>query len=82
MGRKKIRLPGRVEEALDAALDHALKIQRPAVLAYLDRVRAASPDAAPADVIAQLERRYRAAVIGIGGASGAAAAGTRAGAAA
>jgi hypothetical protein len=74
MGRKKVRLPGRVEDALDTALDRALKIQRPVVLAYLDRVRSAKPDATPAEVIAQLERRYRAAVIGIGGASGAAAA--------
>lgn len=74
MGRKRIRLPGRVEDALDSALDRALEIQRPVVLAYLGRVRAADPAATPAEVIAQLERRYRAAVIGIGGASGAAAA--------
>ncbi|HJQ44501.1 MAG TPA: hypothetical protein VJ831_15535 [Jatrophihabitantaceae bacterium] len=74
MGRKKIRLPGQVEDALDAALDKALRIQRPVVLAYLARVREKQPHATPAQVIEQLERRYRAAVIGIGGASGAAAA--------
>jgi hypothetical protein len=71
---RRVRIPAGVEEALDAALDRALAVQRPVVLAYLDRVRARNPGATPADVIAQLERRYRAAVIGIGGASGAAAA--------
>jgi hypothetical protein len=74
MARRTLRLPSGVEQALDAALDRALAIQRPVVLAYLDRVRANKPDATPAQVIASLERRYRAAVIGIGGASGAAAA--------
>src|SRR3954449_4682469 len=74
VGRKKVRLPGAVEDALDTALDRALEIQRPVVLAYLDRVRANNPGATPESVIAQLERRYRMAVIGIGGASGAAAA--------
>jgi hypothetical protein len=61
-------------DALDAALDKALAVQRPAVLAYLDRVRARHPGADPAEVIALLEKHYRAAVIGIGTAAGAAAA--------
>ncbi|MDT4891735.1 MAG: hypothetical protein QOE97_770 [Pseudonocardiales bacterium] len=74
MGRKKIRLPAGVEAALDNALDQALRIQRPVVLGYLDRMRGKQPNATPAEVIDQLERRYRAAVIAIGGASGAAAA--------
>jgi hypothetical protein len=59
---------------LDAALDKALAVQRPVVRAYLDRVRGARPDASPAEVVEMLEHRYYAAVIGIGGASGAAAA--------
>ena len=74
MGRKRIRLPAGVEDALDTALDKALHIQRPVVLGYLARVREKQPQATPAQVIDQLERRYRTAVIGIGGASGAAAA--------
>lgn len=74
MGRKRTALPFGMEQALDRALDKAMEIQRPAVLAYLDRVRERQPHAGPAEVIEQLERRYRAAVIGIGGASGAAAA--------
>ena len=44
------------------------------VVAYLERVRRKRPDAAPVEVVAQLERRYRAAVIGTGAASGGAAA--------
>jgi hypothetical protein len=64
----------RLDRALDAALDRALLIQRPAVLAYLERVRSRTPNMTPAQLIRQLERRYVAAVTSIGGASGAAAA--------
>lgn len=63
-----------LERTLDAALDKALSIQRPVVQGYLDRIRRAHPDYTPSQVIAQLERRYLGAVVGIGGASGAAAA--------
>jgi hypothetical protein len=58
---------------LDAALDRALTIQRPVVLAYLDRVRR-RPGLTPGEVVQQLERSYLAAAVAIGGASGAAAA--------
>lgn len=64
----------RLDRALDTALDRALLIQRPAVLAYLERVRSRNPWMTPAQVVRQLERRYLTAVTGIGGASGAAAA--------
>jgi hypothetical protein len=74
MGNRPVRVPAGVERALDAALDRALAIQRPVVLAYLDRVRSRRPHATPANVIEQLERRYLTAVVGVGGASGAAAA--------
>jgi len=72
--RSRVPVPDSVERALDAALDKALAIQRPVVLAYLDRVRTKHPTASPADVIDQLERRYLTAVIGTGAASGGAAA--------
>lgn len=55
---------------MDRALDTALSLERPVVVAYLERVRRKHPEAAPADVVAQLERRYRVAVIGTGAASG------------
>lgn len=70
----RLPVPARLEQMLDDALDKALAVQRPAIQKYLARVQAKHPDMTPAEVIAQLERRYRAAVIGIGGASGAAAA--------
>lgn len=72
--RKRVRVPSAVERALDTALDKALEMQRPFVQSYLDRLRRKHPGATPAQVARQLERRYLAAVIGIGGASGAAAA--------
>lgn len=76
--RSRLPLPRgvqrRVDSALDAALDRALRIQRPAVIAYLHRVRTRNAAATPAQLVRQLERRYLAAVTGIGGASGAAAA--------
>jgi hypothetical protein len=72
--RRRVPVPAPVERALDVALDKALAVERPMVLAYLDRVRRRHPELTPADVVRQLERRYLAAVVGIGGASGAAAA--------
>jgi hypothetical protein len=72
--RRKIPVPAAFERVLDAALDKALAIQRPVVLNYLDRTRHRHPQLTPAQVVVQLERRYVAAVVGIGGASGAAAA--------
>jgi hypothetical protein len=68
------RVPASVERALDTALDKALAIQRPAVQAYLARVRRKHPDMTPAQLVRQLELRYLTAVVGIGGASGVAAA--------
>ena len=70
----RIPVPESVERALDAALDKALAIQRPAVIAYFDRIRQRQPHATPHDVVDQLERRYLTAVIGAGAASGGAAA--------
>src|SRR5437870_5827829 len=72
--RRRLPVPAGVERTLDAALDKALTIQRPAVQSYLARVRRKHPELSPSDVVHQLERRYLAAVVGIGGASGAAAA--------
>jgi hypothetical protein len=73
-GRRAVPVPAPVERALDAALDKALAVQRPVVLGYLDRIRRRHPEMSPAEVVRQLERRYLAAAVGVGGASGAAAA--------
>jgi hypothetical protein len=72
--RRRIPVPAGVERALDTALDRALAVQRPAVQNYLARVRRRHPELTPAQVVRQLEHRYLAAVTGLGGASGAAAA--------
>lgn len=71
---KKRRIPEGVERALDTALDKALAVQRPVVLNYLDRMQRKNPDMTPTQLVQQLERRYLVAAMGIGGASGAAAA--------
>jgi hypothetical protein len=67
-------VPRGVEQVLDRALDAALAIQRPVVQSYLARVRRRHPEMTPKQLVRQLEHRYLAAVIGLGGASGAAAA--------
>jgi hypothetical protein len=74
MGRRKVPVPSSVERALDTALDRALVVQRPVVLAYLNRVKEKQPHASPAMVVQLLERRYTTAAVGIGAASGGAAA--------
>jgi hypothetical protein len=71
---RRVPVPRSVEHALDRALDRALSIQRPVVVAYLARVRRRKPGASPAELVVQLERRYLAAVVGTGAASGGAAA--------
>lgn len=73
-GKRRIPVPRAVERALDNALDKALTVQRPVVTAYVDWVQRSKPGATPEQVVALLERRYLAAAIGAGAASGGAAA--------
>jgi hypothetical protein len=70
----RVPVPRSVERGLDAALDKALAIERPLVVAYVERLRRRRPGATPAQVIDMLERRYLAAVVGTGAAAGGAAA--------
>jgi hypothetical protein len=70
----RVPVPRSVARGLDVALDKALAVERPVVVAYLDRARRRRPGATPAQVIDQLERRYLAAVVGAGAAAGGAAA--------
>jgi hypothetical protein len=67
--RRSIPLPRGVETSLDAALDRALQVQRPTILAYIDRQRGRGA-VNPARLIARMERRYLAAVTSIGAAAG------------
>lgn len=70
MNRRAVPLPPYLEGVLDTALDTALRIQRPVIVAYLNRVRERRRDAGPVDVVRMLERRYRTAVTAVGAASG------------
>lgn len=71
---RRVVVPRGVEQVLDRALDSALAMQRPVVQNYLARLRRRHPEMTPEQVVRQLEHRYLGAVVGIGGASGAAAA--------
>lgn len=66
--------PGLAARLLSAGIARSARIQRPALDAYLSRLRSADPDAAPADIVAKLEKHYLATVTGSGAAVGAAAA--------
>lgn len=64
----------RIADALRAALDKALSVQRPAVTAHVARIRRRRPDATPQEVISELEKHYLAALTTMGAAAGGAAA--------
>lgn len=70
----RLPVPPALERTLDTALDRALAVQRPVVVAYIARVHRKHPETTPAELVERLEKQYLAAVVGIGGASGAAAA--------
>ncbi len=72
--RRAVALPAFVEDVLDATLDKALRLQRPVITTYLDRIRVRHRAVEPAQFIRLLERRYLAAVAAVGAASGGAAA--------
>ena len=60
---------------LGPALDRVVQLNQGPVDAWIRRVRRANPAAGPAQVVEVLERQYRRTVMGLGAASGAAAAG-------
>lgn len=66
--------PSAAARALSRILERGSRAQRPAVRAYVDRLRSADPDAGPAAIVAKLERRYLRAVTASGAAVGATAA--------
>jgi hypothetical protein len=65
MGPKQVLLKG---------LDKGLEIQRPAVLAHVERARRSRPQASPREVLRGLEKQYLASVSTVGAAAGASAA--------
>jgi hypothetical protein len=62
------------KKALEAAVEKGVEVQQPAVEKYIARAKQRNPSAAPAEVIASLEKQYLSAVVALGGASGASAA--------
>jgi UPF0271 protein len=61
-------------DVLVRALDRALRVQRPAALAFARRLRRAAPDATPDDLLRVAEKWYRRTAMGAGGGVGAASA--------
>jgi hypothetical protein len=70
MGEGRVGFPG----VLLRGVEKAIGMQQSPVAGYVARLRRARPDATPAEVIAVLEKRYLAAVTGVGAAVGGAAA--------
>lgn len=56
--------------ALKAAVERALRMQQPRVIAHISKLRRKNPEATPEEMIAALNRRYRLAITGIGAAGG------------
>ncbi|MEZ0366295.1 hypothetical protein ACAG26_21715 [Mycobacterium sp. pUA109] len=66
--------PSTAARALSRIIERSSRVQRPAVRAYVDRLRNSNPDATPADIVAKLEKHYLRAVMASGAAVGATAA--------
>ncbi len=66
--------PGAAARVLSEIIERGSRVQGPAVRAYVERLRDASPDATPAEIVTKLEKRYLAAVMASGAAVGSAAA--------
>lgn len=66
--------PGAAAKALSQIIESGSRVQAPAVKAYVDRLRTASPGASPQEIVTRLEKHYKAAVVASGAAVGSAAA--------
>jgi hypothetical protein len=66
--------PGATAKVLSQIIERSSRVQAPAVKSYVDRVRAGDRNASPAEVIAKLEKHYKAAVLASGAAVGSTAA--------
>ncbi len=66
--------PSAAAKVLSSILERSARVQAPAVKAYVDRLRAHSPNATPAEIVTRLEKQYLAAVMASGAAVGSAAA--------
>ena len=66
--------PSAAAKVLSSIIERGARVQAPAVKAYVDRLRAHSPNATPAEIVTKLEKQYLAAVMASGAAVGSAAA--------
>ncbi len=66
--------PSAAAKVLSSIIERGARVQAPAVKAYVDRLRAHSPNATPAEIVTGLEKHYLAAVMASGAAVGSAAA--------
>lgn len=66
--------PSAAAKVLSSIIERGARVQAPAVKAYVDRLRAHSPNATPAEIVTSLEKQYLAAVMASGAAVGSAAA--------
>lgn len=66
--------PGAAAKALSQIIERGARVQGPAVRSYVARLRAANPEASPAEIVTKLEKHYMAAVMASGAAVGSAAA--------
>ncbi|MDX1892660.1 hypothetical protein [Mycolicibacterium sp. 050158] len=73
-GRERADDPSMAARALSQIIERGARVQAPAVRAYVERLREASPNAAPAEIVDRLEKHYLAAVMASGAAVGSAAA--------
>ena len=67
------RTPDGLHPRVAQGIDRVLSVQRPVVLAHIRSIRAAKPDASPAEIVAILERRFLTAVTSGGALVGASA---------
>jgi hypothetical protein len=66
--------PSTAARVLSQIIERGSRVQGPAVKAYVERLRAGTVDATPAEIITKLEKQYLAAVMASGAAVGSAAA--------
>jgi hypothetical protein len=66
--------PSAAAKVLSSIIERGARVQAPAVKAYVDRLRAHTPNATPAEIVTRLEKQYLAAVMASGAAVGSAAA--------
>ena len=66
--------PSAAAKLLSNLIETGSRVQAPAIRAYVGRMRAANPEATPAEIVTKLEKHYLAAVMASGAAVGSAAA--------